>query len=128
MSRLSLMISILEFYGILFILMLYQKHNNDMLLCYYAIKRSIARRRARYVRMKKLMRQKRSKWIECGRTDAWWQNMINGLSPEQDWKRNFRISKELFQELCEKLRPYISPKDTPNYRYLSVEKKVCISH
>ena len=53
--------------------------------------------------------------------------MVNGLSADHEWKRNFRMSKEMFGELCEELRPYISPKDTPNFRFLSVEKKVCIS-
>ena len=118
--------TLLHFYGITFILTLYRKHINDKLLAYYVIKQTKARRRMRYIRLRKLRRKKRSKWVESGRTDAWWKNMINGLSPEHEWKRNFRMSKEVFQDLCEKLRPHISPKDTPNFRYLSVEKKVSL--
>ena len=118
---------LLQFYGIIFVLLLFRKYSYDQLLAYYASKRSVARRRARYIKMRKLAKKKRSKWVQSGRTDAWWQNMLNGLSADHEWKRNFRMSKEMFGELCEKLRSYISPKDTPNYRFLSVEKKVCIS-
>ena len=48
--------------------------------------------------------------------------MINGLSPEHKGKRNFRTSK-VFQDLCEKLRPHIFLKDTPNFYYQSKKKK-----
>ena len=114
-----------QFYGVIFVLLLFRKFKYDQLLAYYALKRSVARRRARYIKMRRLARKKRSKWVEGGRSDAWWQNMVNGLSADHEWKRNFRMSKEMFGELCEKLRPCISPKETPNFRFLSVEKKVC---
>ena len=126
--QVKILIAVLfQFYGIIFVLLLFHKFNYDQLLAYYALKRSVARKRARYMKMRKLARKKRSKWVQSGRTDAWWQNMVNGLSADHQWKRNFRMSKEMFGELCEKLRPYISPKDTPNFRFLFVEKKVCIS-
>ena len=50
--------------------------------------------------------------------------MVNGLSPEYEWKRNFRMSREMFTELCQKLRPHISPGTTPNYRFLTLEKRL----
>ena len=52
------------------------------------------------------------------------KKLINGLSPEYEWKRNFRMSREMFIELCQKLRPHISPGTTPNYRFLTLEGKV----
>ncbi len=54
--------------------------------------------------------------------------MINGVSPDGDWKRNFRMSREEFLELCEELRPHISPCiNSPNYLTLSLEKKVAVA-
>ena len=53
--------------------------------------------------------------------------MINGISPDQDWRRNFRMTWEKYLLLCKMLRPYLSPGNTPNYRFLSVEKKICIT-
>ncbi|XP_028416187.1 putative nuclease HARBI1 [Dendronephthya gigantea] len=53
--------------------------------------------------------------------------MINEISPPEDRKKNFRMSKDQFIELCEELRPYISPGTSPNYLALSVEKKVAVT-
>ena len=88
-------------------------------------KTTIARRRERYSHIRKLRRQKRSTWVKNGRTEAWWINMISGITPADEWKRNFRMAREEFQNLCEELRPYISPGHSPNYHALPVEKKVC---
>ena len=105
--------------------MMLRKRNNDMMLAYFMAKTTIARRRERYSRIRKLRRQKRSTWVKNGRTEAWWINMISGITPADEWKRNFRMAREEFQNLCEELRPYISPGHSPNYHALSVEKKVC---
>ncbi|XP_046858633.1 protein ALP1-like [Xenia sp. Carnegie-2017] len=54
--------------------------------------------------------------------------MFDGVTPDDEWKRNFRMSKERFFQLCEELRPYISEGiNTPNYRSLSREKKLAIT-
>ena len=81
----------------------------------------------RHIEMRRLLRKKRSLWVKNRRTDAWWRNMINGISRADDWKRNFRMSREQFTELCEELRPFITPGKLPNYLALSVEKKVDIT-
>ena len=42
-------------------------------------------------------------------------------------EKNFRMSKEDFMNLCDLLRPFISPNPrSPNYRAISVQKKVAI--
>ena len=44
---------------------------------------------------------------------------------EELWKNNFWLSRAKFDEICNELRPYISPNILSlNYRALSVEKKV----
>jgi hypothetical protein len=53
--------------------------------------------------------------------------MIDGISPADDWKRNFRMSRERFTELCEERRPFITPGKSPNYLALSVKKKVGVT-
>ena len=54
--------------------------------------------------------------------------MIGGMVAEENWKKNFRMTQEMFYELVEELRPYISPDNsTPNYRALSADKKVAIT-
>jgi hypothetical protein len=96
-------------------------------MIYYATKQTIVRRKARHIRMRRLLGKKRSLWVKNGRTDAWWRNMIDGISPADDWKRNFRMSRERFTELCEEFRPFITPGISPNYLALSVEKKVDVT-
>ena len=60
-----------------------------------------------------------------GRTDQWWRNMIGGNLPDSFWKKNFRMSKDLFHELAAELVPYIAPiHSSPNYRLLDTEKSL----
>ena len=119
---------LLQFQCFLYLYVAYNQHVNKQLIAYYAAKRSKIRRRERHIHLRKLMRKKRSRWVNSGRTDLWWQNMINGVSPDGDWKRNFRMSREEFLELCEELRPHISPCiNSPNYLTLSLEKKVAVA-
>lgn len=52
--------------------------------------------------------------------------MMLAVDPIEDlWKKNFKLSCVEFEELCNKLRPYIASNILyPNHRALSVEKKV----
>ena len=78
--------------------------------------------------LKRLTRKSRSIWFYPGRSDTWWLNMINGIAPPGEWKKNFRLSEEEFRELAEKLRSYISPNPrSPNYRPIDVEKKLAVT-
>ena len=54
--------------------------------------------------------------------------MWNGIAPEEQWRKNFRMSRESFRDLLAELNPYISPNDSsPNYRTLSAEKKLALT-
>jgi hypothetical protein len=94
------------------------------MLAYFMASTTTSSRREKYNRLRRLCRQKRSKWVKSGRTESWWMNMITGIAQVDEWKRNFRMTREEFRKLCEELRPHISPGKTPNYLALSVEKKV----
>jgi len=80
------------------------------------------------LKLRRLRRKERSRWVNEGITDQWWQNMITGISPEEDGKKNFRMARQEFNKLCDELRPKISPNSkSPNRRALSVEEKVALT-
>lgn len=52
----------------------------------------------------------------------------SGVSPEDCWKKNFRLSRDEFRSLLNELEPYISPDPkSPNYRALSACRKLAIT-
>ena len=65
--------------------------------------------RCRHKSFKKRPRKKKRFWIKPGRTDLWWRNMKEDRCLEEDWKKNFRMSKAEFLKLVDELRPFISP-------------------
>ena len=61
------------------------------------------------------------------RSDKWWVDMLSPMSTFDLWKKNFQMSRLEFQELCDILRPFITPNPlSPNYRSLSAEKKLAV--
>ena len=54
--------------------------------------------------------------------------MISGETPEEEWVKNFRMTREDLFDLVHQLQPYISPDESsPNYRLISAEKKVAVT-
>ena len=91
-------------------------------------KRSYFLQKLKKTKQRRLIRARRSCWFKPGRTDQWWQNIINDIAPEEAWKKIFRMLEEAFLELAEKLRPLISPKpSSPNNRAVSGEKKLAVT-
>ena len=112
----------------MYLYMLYRKRNIDLVVAHFARKRKLFLRKCKDLKLRRLRRKQRSTWFNNGRTDQWWKNMFTGVSPEQDWKRNFRMTRQEFDDLCEQLRPHISPNPkSPNRRALTVEKKVAVA-
>ena len=66
-------------------------------------------------------------WICPGRTRIWWENLLNGVSPEHEWKTNFRMSRANFMVLCDELRPYIEKQTTQMRQPISVQMQVGIT-
>ena len=98
------------------------------LVTHYARKRNVFVKKCKELKVRRLQRKQRARWVNDGRTDQWWQNMFSGVSPEEDWKKNFRMTRLEFKELCEQLGPHIFPDPkSPNRRALSVEKKVALT-
>ena len=66
-------------------------------------------------------------WICPGHTRIWWENLLNGVSPEHEWKTNFRMSRPNFMVLCDELRPYIEKQTTQMRQPICVEMQVGIT-
>ena len=56
-------------------------------------------------KLKQKQAQKRKFWTRPGRTDAWWTSLKSRSMVPPEWKENFRMLKESFYILAEKLRP-----------------------
>ena len=48
-------------------------------------------------------RKRRKLWIRPGRTSLWWDNLRTRLSIEEEWKENFRMSRNISFKLCDEL-------------------------
>eukprot|EP00117_Sycon_ciliatum_P030278 scpid36435/ scgid23911/ len=73
-------------------------------------------------------RAERSCWFEGGRSDDFWKNVSSGKLSAGEWKKNFRMDEQSFNELVQELEPYISPLSaSPNYRKLSADVKLAIT-
>ena len=71
-------------------------------------------------------RKKRQCWLRNCSTDKWQVDMMLAVAAVEDLcKKNFRLSRAEFDEICNELRPYISPNILqPNHRASPVENKV----
>ena len=56
---------------------------------------------SRCILKKRKIRGKRCFWVKPGRKDLWWQNMIQNRCLEEDWRKNFRMSKNEFTKLVD---------------------------
>ena len=60
-------------------------------------------RKLRTNQVKRLKKQ-RQFWVRPGRFSTWWDNFINGVVIDAEWRDNFRMSKATSMSLCEELR------------------------
>jgi len=61
------------------------------------------------------------------RSDVWWNNVVLRTFTQQDWIDNFRMSKETFMYICNKLSPDLARTDTLMRTCLSVERRVAVT-
>lgn len=78
-------------------------------------------------RSKAKSRRKRLYWTRPGRTSAWWDNFITDQVVPEEWKENFRMSKENFMRLCQQIRPFIEKESTHMREPISVEKQIAVT-
>jgi hypothetical protein len=104
-----------------------QHAKQNLLLWHIWVQKRKLARKMKHLKIRQLCRKPRSIWVVNGRTDKWWENIVNGNVPDSVWKKNFQMSKESFYNLVASLDPFIGPKpNTPNYRFLTTDKKLAI--
>ena len=54
----------------------------------------------------------------------WWDKFEKNRKVPEEWKENFRMSKELLYKLCNELRIYLEKQKTQFRDLISVEKQV----
>ena len=72
-------------------------------------------------------RKPRQLWQRTGRTSAWWNNFQQDTVVLEEWRENFRMSKESFNELYSLLWPFIEKKVTKMRVPISVETQVAVT-
>ena len=98
---------------------------------YYRLRQRLALALAssKPIRGTRINRARRSRrfWVRPGRTSIWWQNFVDNAVLPEEWKENFRMSKDNFLQLCSLLRPYIERKATPARAPIDVERQVALT-
>ena len=56
------------------------------------------------------------------------KTLLNRAALEEPWRKDFRLSMDVFYNLLDKLGPYISPNPlSPNTRALNADKKLAVT-
>ena len=69
----------------------------------------------------------RKYWVRPGKDRYWWENFASRKVVEEEWRENFRMSRETFQILCAELHPYIFKNDTRFRNAVPVDKKIVVT-
>ncbi|XP_060758370.1 putative nuclease HARBI1 [Neoarius graeffei] len=68
--------------------------------------------------------KRRRFWVRPGRTSSWWDNFVNGVVVDAEWRENFRMSRASLVSLSEELRPHIEGQTTNMREAIGPLKKV----
>ena len=85
---------LVQLYGFILLHKLNERRLLEALCQAHLRKRNYFLMRLKMLKQRRLRRAKRRYWFKPGRTDQWWQNMLNGVAPQEAWKKNFRMTKE----------------------------------
>ena len=78
-------------------------------------------------RLKKKPARPRRFWVRPGRTSAWWDNFVSQIVVPEEWRENFRMSRESLNSLAEELRPHIEGNNTIMRTAVDVVKQVAVT-
>ena len=90
--------------GLLFCTLLIERNHQRQLTLKAALEYTSALAKLRHIR-RRVVRRHGILWRSPGRTDQWWQNLFNSVLPEVEWKKSFRMDRQIFTELADELRP-----------------------
>ena len=127
-QQIVLLCMLFQLQGILFLCTAYIKTQTVTFATSLTCKKRFILRKMKQVRARQLRKKHRSCWFREGRTDQWWDNMMKNILPEEQWKKNFRMSRLSFFKLLEELKSFITPNPaSPNHRCITAEKKLGIT-
>ena len=70
-------------------------------LLVFLLRKKLIRKKLKLLQQRQSTTKPRKCWYQLGRSDQWWQDMINGVSPD-DWRRKiFRFSRKKFFDLAD---------------------------
>lgn len=72
-------------------------------------------------------RRNRRYWTRPGRVSSWWTNILRGISVEEEWYENFRMTRSTFSSICEKLASSLSKQDTCLRKSIPVETQIAVA-
>ncbi|KAM3867651.1 putative nuclease HARBI1 [Diretmus argenteus] len=70
---------------------------------------------------------RRKFWVRPGRTSSWWDNFVNDVVLDVEWRENFRMSRSSVVALSEELRPHIEAETTNMRTSIDPLKRVALS-
>ncbi len=124
---LSSLAAVFQCYGLLLSLLIAQRHRQHRLTIQTASQYSVALGRRRSLQQRKVCRRERV-WRKPGRTEQWWTNLLDGILPDTEWRKNLRIDRGLFMKIASDLKPYLQPRRGPQGKdVLSVEKQLAMT-
>ena len=68
----------------------------------------------------------RKVWCEV-RSESWWEDIVKRQFNDNDWVKNFRMSRDTFEDLCKEVSPYLQKQDTKFRKAISIDKRVAVS-
>ena len=117
-----------NFNAILAILLTYSHRRQQKLLAAQINNSSVKIARInRAIKLSKRKNVTRSFWERPGRTGVWWCNFTRNIVVPEEWRENFRMSRDSFYVLCNELRPFIERQTTHLRKPISVEKQVAVT-
>ena len=88
--------------GLLYCTLLIERNHQRQLTLKAALEYTSALAKLRHIR-RRVVRRHGILWRSPGRTDQWWQNLFNSVLPEVEWKKSFRMDRQIFTELADEL-------------------------
>ena len=104
----------------------YQRRRNQLLNMLQKKRRRGIRRVQALCAMKNMNGRSRV-WQRPGRTKVWWNSFLNATVVTNEWRENFRMTRNTFMTLTEQLRPFLEKRTTAMREPISVEAQLAIT-
>lgn len=119
-------IAAFQCHGVLLCDILISRKREQVALLNAAMEYNKALARLRHVKRRIIRRRRFQR--KPGRTDQWWRNLFEGRMEESEWKKNFRMDRNVFMVLANEVRPFLQPSRGPRGDdVLSVEKQLAMT-